>query len=154
MSDSVDRWAARLVVVDGAGRVLLFCHAPATAEPFWATPGGGLEDGETFEQAAAREAREELGLADVQLEPIGDRTTLLEWCDPPIRQRERYFLLRHEPMEFDEAVREFHRRERLVETRWFSIAELEACARRVYPESLAMMLRGARPDSGPAEVTA
>jgi 8-oxo-dGTP pyrophosphatase MutT (NUDIX family) len=29
---------------------------------YWATPGGGLEEGDTFEQAAIRELKEETGL--------------------------------------------------------------------------------------------
>jgi hypothetical protein len=40
------RRAARLVVVDLRNRVLLFQYARLTGEKFWATPGGGLEDGE------------------------------------------------------------------------------------------------------------
>ena len=44
------------------GRVPLFRHAGSHGRSFWATPGGGLEDGERFEQAACREASEELGV--------------------------------------------------------------------------------------------
>lgn len=52
----VERPTARLVVLDSADRILLF---RATNEeepsPFWFTPGGGVEDGETYEEAAHRE---------------------------------------------------------------------------------------------------
>ncbi len=60
------RPTARLVVLDPEGRVLLFKIEDHTlvdpADPrrpriFWITPGGGVEDGETFEVAALRELR-------------------------------------------------------------------------------------------------
>ncbi|WP_299033684.1 NUDIX domain-containing protein [uncultured Pseudokineococcus sp.] len=51
--------AAGLVLRDGAGRVLLL--RTSYKEP-WEVPGGLVEDGEGLRAAAAREAREELGL--------------------------------------------------------------------------------------------
>jgi hypothetical protein len=56
----VVRRAARLIALDAADRILLLQYARPNGEKFWATPGGGLEPGETFEMAAAREAAEEL----------------------------------------------------------------------------------------------
>lgn len=56
------RRASRLILLDGQRRVLLFRHARTNGADFWAPPGGGLESGETFEQAACREACEELGI--------------------------------------------------------------------------------------------
>ena len=50
------RRAARLVVVYSRNRVLLLQNARITGQKFWAAPGGGLEYGETLDEAAAREA--------------------------------------------------------------------------------------------------
>src|SRR5882672_9447042 len=63
-SVTVRRQAARVILIDEAGRVLLFRggdpHRP-DAGTWWFTPGGGLDDGETIEDAAQREVREETG---------------------------------------------------------------------------------------------
>jgi len=139
------RRAARLVVVDSHNRVLLFQYSRATAEKYWATPGGGLEQGETFDEAAAREALEELGLKRPKLTPLGDRLADFLLGDRPIHEEERLFLLRHEPREFDEAVREVHRREGVLQTRWWSLAELEASDELIFPEGLSATLRRVSP---------
>lgn len=62
-----ERQAARLVVLDAHHRILLFRHTDGHGREFWATPGGGLEPGESFEDAACREAKEELGAESVEL---------------------------------------------------------------------------------------
>lgn len=55
--------AAGLVLVDGAGQLLLthrseFVHFPGT----WSFPGGAIEEGETPAEAAVRELGEEVGV--------------------------------------------------------------------------------------------
>ena len=69
---AIRRQAARAVVLDGSDRVLLI-HArdpfvPAKGE-WWELPGGGMEPGEASAHAAAREVREETGLAEVEMGP-------------------------------------------------------------------------------------
>ena len=59
------RLAAYAVVVDDRERLLLALWNEA-AEPLWTLPGGGVELGETVEEGAVREVREETGY-DVEL---------------------------------------------------------------------------------------
>ncbi|WP_079912378.1 NUDIX hydrolase [Paenibacillus sp. 32352] len=48
-------------ITDDAGNVLLVKNVKGD-RTYWDLPGGAVEEGETFEQAAVREAREETGL--------------------------------------------------------------------------------------------
>lgn len=60
------RRAARLLIINNTNDVLLFRFTHTSdalaGSSYWATPGGGLEDHETFEQAAIRELYEETGI--------------------------------------------------------------------------------------------
>ena len=65
------RPTARVVLLDEDDRLLMLrIHDPATTLPtpdFWLLVGGGVEPGETYEEAARREVREETGIRDVEI---------------------------------------------------------------------------------------
>ena len=75
--------AASVALID-KDRVLLIQRARPPYDGLWSLPGGRLEPGETPEDAAAREVREEVGLSCYRLQPVrkmwlgADRQFLLQ----------------------------------------------------------------------------
>jgi putative (di)nucleoside polyphosphate hydrolase len=80
----------------------------------WQFPQGGIREGERLEQALYRELREEIGLAQADVELVGSTARWLRYRLPPryirrdrqplcIGQKQRWFLLRlaREPAAFD-----------------------------------------------------
>ncbi|MBY9073362.1 NUDIX hydrolase [Nocardioides sp. WL0053] len=79
------------------GRLLAVLHERLGAE-VWEVPGGHLDHGETFEQAAARETREETGIA-VHVQDLM-ATCVHEWAER--RQRRLIMFFRAVPVEVEE----------------------------------------------------
>ena len=146
----VRRTAGRVLVVDGAGRVLLLHgYDPARpAEPYWFTAGGGVKPGETVAEAAARELREETGIAvpaDALGEPVWHEVAEFSFDGNRFRQEQDYFLLRVQAPavtgdglgDEETAVVDGHR--------WWTVAEIEATTEAVYPAALPRLLRDLTP---------
>jgi 8-oxo-dGTP pyrophosphatase MutT (NUDIX family) len=145
------RQAGRVVVLDRAGRLLMLrCREPgrASAHDFWITPGGGLHPGETHEQAALRELREEVGLVADALGPcIWTRRHVFAWLGRWYDQRERFFLLQVDGHQVDDSGQTDLEREALIEHHWWTEEAIDAATTaggRFAPRDLADRLRHLR----------
>ncbi len=146
--DPVPRRAARLIALDANNRVLLLQYARPNGEKFWATPGGGLEPDETFEMAALREAAEELGVRDVQLEPLWEGVATFQIGGRSIHQEEKFFLLGLDALRAAADVQQAHRLEGIIQTRWWTLSDLRCTEETVFPDDLASRVAALCPGAG------
>ena len=151
MSESrIPRPTARVLVLDEEGRVLLILAADGeyrgSGEPVWLTPGGGLDEGETYEEAALRELREEVGLDGVELGPwVWLRRLPYALSDGvPREKHERYFVCRAEHFEVGAVSATVLDLEAVGGFRWWSVGEIEASDERFAPRDLGRLLRELR----------
>lgn len=147
------RQAARAVVLDPEQRVLLV-RFEFPDRVVWATPGGGIQEGETDEDAIRRELLEEAGLAGFELGPaLWIRTHHVplsggRWDG----QSERIYLVRVPPFEpapvltWDEL-----RDEGVTGIRWWTPGELEAADELFSPRRLPSLLHELLRDGPPPE---
>ena len=142
--EPIVRHAARIVLFDPAGRVLLFPFTlpigDGRTRKVWITPGGGLDPGESHEAAAARELWEETGMR-LPLGPcVWTRSHVLRWLGPGgrlIEQRERYFVATAESNAVNTANWTAEEQVVLGDHRWWSSAEIAASPDYFAPRSLA-----------------
>jgi 8-oxo-dGTP pyrophosphatase MutT (NUDIX family) len=157
------RSAARVVVLDPAGRVLLFgarlvdLSTPPGPVLYWYTPGGRTEPGESARLAAVRELAEEIGLVvePAALEgPIWLRRAIAPLLGELIDHRETYFLLRDVHHEIDVSGQTPLEAYEDQPWRWWSAAEIAASPETFAPRDLAAALPElvAGPWTGPPRI--
>nr|WP_041756787.1 NUDIX hydrolase [Bradyrhizobium sp. ORS 278] len=140
------RPSARLLVVDPDDRLLLFqfVHIAGAlkGQQFWATPGGGLDPGESYEAAACREMFEETGIRIAHPGPqIARRTVSFTMVDgEQVSSDERYFLIRVGSTDLSSMHWTELERAAIAAQRWWRPAELAATTDQVFPEDIIDML--------------
>jgi 8-oxo-dGTP pyrophosphatase MutT (NUDIX family) len=147
------RRAARALIVDPDDRILLV-RFEFPDRVVWATPGGGIHDGETDEEAVRRELVEEAGLDAFELGPaIWTRTHHVplgggRWDG----QTERIYLVRVPSFEPAPALSSDElRAEGVTAIRWWGRDELEAADELFSPRRLPELVRELLRDGIPSE---
>ena len=147
----VPRPTVKLLLLDEENRVLLV-HArdPATGQESWYPVGGGVESGESLQQAAAREAYEETGLHGL---PAGKHVWVRDHTyrfDGRLTEVHEDWLI-HSVRHFDPVPAGLteHESRSVIGFRWWSAGELMSTADAVFPprlgELLAKLLREGAP---------
>ncbi len=148
------RPATRALVVDEDERILLVRFGDGE-RAVWTTPGGGIEAGETDEQAIRRELLEEIGLESFELGPhVWTRTAHVpllggRW-DGEI---ERVYVVRTRSFEalpglgWDQLGAEG-----VTAIRWWSLTTLEAAETTIFaPRRLPLLVRDLLANGPPAQ---
>jgi 8-oxo-dGTP diphosphatase len=141
-----ERPSSRLLILDDKDRLLLFLfehkQGPLAGQAFWATPGGGVDLGESFEEAACREMFEETGLRiDDPGRQVARREVSFQLpTGEMVTADERFFLIRiHDFKVLSKNWTELEH-EVMSAHRWWSRAELKSTIDQIWPEDLAEML--------------
>ncbi|MET9498289.1 NUDIX domain-containing protein [Streptomyces sp. NPDC006552] len=152
-ADLVLRPTVRVLLLDEADRLLLFSSQDESdGHTFWYPVGGGVEQGESYEEAGAREVAEETGLTGLVLATeVWRRRKTGVMGGVAYLFHERYYLARVPA--FDISTDGFTENERssIVSHRWWSPAELAATADRLVPDDLYPRLVDLLTDGAPAE---
>lgn len=148
------RPAVRALVLTPDDEVLLARFVFPNGVEVWALPGGGLEDGESDDDALRRELHEELGLTDVEIGPhVWNREHIVPMRTGHDGQRDRIHLIRCDRFDPEPTIGWKALQEEFVhELRWWTIPEIAARSDlRFVPRRLAARLTELLADGVPDE---
>jgi 8-oxo-dGTP pyrophosphatase MutT (NUDIX family) len=144
----IERSAVRLVVLDSQRRLLLF-HAHDPGHPglgtWWELPGGGIEAGETYRDAAVRELREETGIVATHSQvgpPAWRRRASFRYRQARLLQDEVVVTLQLPTAGpgIDESRRLDYEKEGYFGFRWWPAEDVLSSSERFYPGQLPALL--------------
>ncbi len=137
------RRAARLFVLDTQGRLLMFRYDVSDRPPFWITPGGECDPGESFEDAARRELREETGIiADPGKQVLRMQPQFKTVEGEPVQGDERFYIVHVDDPQIDTSGHTELEQQVMKQHRWFTMAEMEDWHEAIYPADAAALVSG------------
>lgn len=140
------RPSARLLLLNANKCVLLikFEHTPGllAGQTFWATPGGALKAGESFETSAKRELMEEVGIyRDEVGVQVAQRSATFRVPDGEmVEADERYFLVHADDDLVSDENWTATEREVMSAHRWWNQADLRSATEQIWPEDIENIL--------------
>ncbi len=146
------RKSSRLLVLNENHQILLFqfthTNDALAGQSYWATVGGGLEEGETFEQAACRELYEELGVVRQNVD-THVATRNFEMMLPSaevVISNERFFIVFIKKEEVNTSNWSEHEKLVISKSRWWTFDELSQTNETVYPNNIPNILADSLPE--------
>ncbi|MEQ5123118.1 NUDIX hydrolase [Morganella morganii] len=133
------RPSARFFILNKQNEILLFHFrfnsGALSGESYWATPGGGLEPGETYEQAVCRELREETGIIRDKFGAVAAENTfpMLLPNGETVMAEERFYLVNVSDEELNFSDWTTQEKEVINDHKWWALSELTETEQQIFP---------------------
>lgn len=143
------RYVARVVVINDHGQTFLLRGRDSklpNRPPFWFTPGGKIDAGETSAQAAARELCEEIGLIatpETLGDIIGTEDSEYHFEGTAYRQHGVFYAYRSNDAALNADMWSDIEARTIDQGKWWGLTELMTTKETIYPRHLATMLESA-----------
>lgn len=140
------RKSSRLLIINENLEVLLFQffheNDALAGQKYWATVGGGVENGETFEQAACRELYEETGIVrdDVGICVDTRNFEMLLPSSEIVISNERFFVIFVKDDEIKTNNWSDHEKKVISKSNWWKLEDLRETSETVFPNDIPNIL--------------